>query len=166
MDWYWRFHLDLSPRHEDRRELERIAPELFPSSRFAEGERPEEAHERPWRRELRDDIRRWLATGEARPRVMVREGSCPQHDCPLKLDPASRRVPDGGSGADDPFVIELMTVAGGWSAKARAFFDMTRKVHGGRGAVKDFLVTDPYIYFEQGKDGTAGGTASFLHYLD
>jgi hypothetical protein len=42
-----------------------------------------------------------------------------------------------------------MTVAGGWSAKAKVFYDMARKVHGGMGPIKDLLVTDPYIYVDK-----------------
>lgn len=168
MDWYVRFWLGLPPRPEDRAELRRIAPELFLPGRSNDAEPFQDHQGRRWLPPLREQLVRWLATEpeEAPSRVTVREGSCPQHDCPLKLDAKPRQVRDEESESDQPFVIELMTVAGGWSAKAKAFFDMTRKVHGGKGDIKDLLITDPYIYYEQGEDGTAGGTTCFLNYLD
>lgn len=171
MDWYARFLMGLPPRPEDRADLRRIAPELFMPGHTR---RPNGTQLIPdfegwlWLQPLSEQVRRWLATEteEVRPRVTVREGSCPQHDCPLNLHTKPRRGSAGEPRSDEPFVIELMTVAGGWSAKAKAFFDMTRKVHGGKGDVKDLLITDPYIYFEHSEDGTAGGTASFLEYLE
>jgi hypothetical protein len=59
-----------------------------------------------------------------------------------------------------------MTVAGGWSAKANAFYDMARKVHGGKGPIKDLLVTDPFIFLDKSEENTAGGIDNFLKYLD
>jgi hypothetical protein len=67
---------------------------------------------------------------------------------------------------DGAVVLELMTVAGGWSAKAKTFFDMARKVHGRKGPVKNLLVTDPYIYLDKSEENTTGGIDNFLHYLD
>lgn len=59
-----------------------------------------------------------------------------------------------------------MTVAGGWSAKANAFLDAAKKIHGGKGPIKDLLVTDPFIYADKGEDDTIGGIKNFLDYLD
>ncbi len=59
-----------------------------------------------------------------------------------------------------------MTVAGGWKAKANAFLDAARKVHGSKGPAKDLLVTDPFIYADKGEEDTVGGINNFLTYLD
>ena len=59
-----------------------------------------------------------------------------------------------------------MTVAGGWTSKAGAFFDMARKVHGGKGEIKVLLLTDPYIYVDKSEEDSIGGIDNFLGYLD
>jgi hypothetical protein len=59
-----------------------------------------------------------------------------------------------------------MTVAGGWSSKASVFFDTARRVHSGKGDVKELLLTDPYLFEDQGEDGKPGGIHRFLEYID
>jgi len=59
-----------------------------------------------------------------------------------------------------------MRVAGGSKAKVNMFLDTARKIHGGKGPAKDLLVTDPYIYADEGEDETPGGTENFVKYLD
>lgn len=168
MDWYWRFTMGLLPRLEDRLELRRIAPELFgpevTDDDLPDGERQDWLHDQ-W---LPREVRRWLRTDDPRPTVAVRKGSCPQQGCPLRLGASPGQVLSGRSEEDDEgsFVLQLMTVAGGWKAKANAFFDMARKVHGGKGAIKDLLLTDPYIYVDKSAEGTIGGIDNFLRYLD
>jgi hypothetical protein len=170
LDWYWRMQMGLPPRSEDREALRRIAPELHSRDRDF-GQEPTDDRHLDWRRRFREEVREWLGPSDDRPRVIVREGTCPQHDCPLRLSGKSGRVIDGRSQGDDPhdngtLVLELMTVAGGWSAKAKAFYDMARKVHGGMGPIKDLLVTDPYIYVDKSEENTVGGIDNFLRYLD
>jgi hypothetical protein len=169
-DWFWRFHLGLPPRSEDRDALRRIAPELFGRDDSALDER-NWVRRQQYAKEFRDEIRRWLATEEGRPLVTVHEGTCPQPDCPLKLGGHPGPVSGGAirskaAVSDDSLVLELMTVAGGWTAKVNAFFDAARKVHGGKGPVKDLLVTDSYIYADKSEEGTTGGIDNFLRYLD
>jgi hypothetical protein len=58
-----------------------------------------------------------------------------------------------------------MRVAGGFKGKLNMFLNTAQQIHGGKGPAKDLLVTDPYIYFDKGEDGIAGGTNNFLKYL-
>lgn len=167
MDWYWRFMMGLSPRLEDRLELQRIAPELFGPDRtdndVPDGERDE------WSRGLwlRRDLRRWLQTDDPRPVIPIRKGSCSERRCPLRLNGSPGRAFSGRPADDEgAIVLRLMTVAGGWKSKSSAFFDMARKVHGGKGAVKDLLLTDPYIYIDKSEEDNVGGIDNFLTYLD
>lgn len=167
-DWFWRFHMGLPPRSEDRDVLRRIAPELFGGDHRASDE-----PQRVWwdAKSFREEVRRWLRTEDERPLVIVHEGTCPQPDCPLKLGGRPGTIlsssPLGDEATNDgTVVIELMTVAGGWSAKANAFFDTARKVHSGKGPVKDLLITDPFIYADKSEEGTVGGIENFLKYLD
>jgi hypothetical protein len=167
MDWYWRFWMGLPPRVEDQLELRRIVPELFERDRDDVHGLYGEAQERSMHSLLRREIQDWLRTDDARRLVAVREGSCPQHDCPLRLGNSPGQVLSGRPEDDEgSVVLELMTVAGGWSSKAGAFFDMARKVHGGKGTIKDLLLTDPYIYLDKSEDDTTGGIDNFLKYLD
>lgn len=169
MDWYWRMRMGLPARSEDHEALRRLAPELF--GRNVEGIREQIADEPSvGHRIFRDDVRQWLRTREDRPSVTVREGSCPQTECPLGLGRRSRHhvtQPNGvAPHGDGALVLELMTVAGGWSAKDKVFYDMARKVHGGRGPIKELLVTDPYVYADKSEEGTTGGINNFLRYLE
>jgi len=85
----------------------------------------------------------------------------------LRLGGSPGRVLSGRPEDDEgSVVIELMTVAGGWTSKAGAFFDMARKVHGGKGEIKDLLLTDPYIYVDKSEEDIVGGIDHFLRYLD
>ena len=43
---------------------------------------------------------------------------------------------------------------------------MARKVHGGKGEIKDLLLTDPYIYVDKSEEDIVGGIDNFLRYLD
>jgi hypothetical protein len=168
LDWYWRMQMGLPARPEDREVLRRIAPELFGRDvGFDQGATNDQ--DMAWRRRFREEVREWLGPTDDRPMVTVHEGSCPQRDCPLRLGGKSGQVLAGQphtSQADGALVLELMTVAGGWSAKDKAFYDMARKVHGGKGPIKDLLVTDPYIYLDKSEENTVGGIDNFLRYLD
>jgi hypothetical protein len=170
LDWYWRMQMGLPARPQDREVLHGLAPEL--SGRelpFAED--PIDDQRRGWQGEFRKEVREWLRTSDDRPRVIVRDGSCPQHDCPLRLGRKSGQVlarqPSGhGPHVDGELVLELMTVAGGWSTKEKIFYDMAHKVHGGKGPICDLLATDPYIYLDKSEEGTTGGINNFLRYLE
>ncbi|MGY4227838.1 hypothetical protein ACVMIH_005199 [Bradyrhizobium sp. USDA 4503] len=166
-DWFWRLRMGLPPRPEDREAIRRIAPELFNGEHWFR-EPPQQEF---WHAEdFRSDIRSWLATDDPRPLVTVRAGTCAQPDCPLQLG----RPHPGSAGSSSSeaaamsgeIVLELMTVAGGWSAKSNAFLDAARKVHSGKGPAKDLLITDPFIYADKGEEGTVGGINNFLTYLD
>ncbi|SDT21343.1 hypothetical protein [Bradyrhizobium canariense] len=170
MDWYWRMRMGFPPRSEDREALRRIAPELFGRDWEITVEPTSDQHP-IWGRPFQREIRLWLGTLDDRPTVTVHEGACPQYDCPLRLGRRSGQIMGGQTSGDDAHpggevVLELMTVAGGWSAKAKTFFDMARKVHGGKGPVKNLLVTDPYIYSDKSEENTTGGIDNFLQYLD
>jgi hypothetical protein len=167
-EWYWRLHLGLPPRPQDRNTLRRIAPELFGNNHDVVYESGSEFQERLWDASaFRQELKRWLRTDESRPLVTVRDGSCPQQDCPLKLGGQPGQALDHRTQADNgSVVVELMTVAGGWSVKANALYDMARKVHGGKGPIKELLVTDPFIFLDKSEENTTGGIASFLKYLD
>ena len=135
MDWYWRMRMGFPPRSEDREALRRIAPELFGRDWEITVEPTSDQHP-IWGRPFQREIKLWLGTLDDRPSVTVHEGACPQYDCPLRLGRRSGQVMGGQTSGDDAHpggevVLELMTVAGGWSAKAKTFFDMARKVHGG-----------------------------------
>jgi hypothetical protein len=166
-DWFWRFRMGLPARPEDREAIRRFAPELF----SREHSFRETSQQGLWDAEgFREKIRDWLATDDPRPLVTVREGTCGQPDCPLRLGRYHRDAADSFNGNADgtsgEVVLELMTVAGGWSAKANAFLDAARKVHGGKGPVRDLLITDPFIYADKGEEDTVGGINNFLTYLD
>jgi hypothetical protein len=159
--------MGLPARPEDREAIRRFAPELFGREhRFRETPQQEF-----WdAEEFRNEIRSWLATDDPRPLVTVREGTCVQPDCPLQLGRSHRGSVDSSNGdaagMSGEIVLELMTVAGGWSAKANAFLDAARKVYGGKGPAKDLLITDPFIYADKGEEDTVGGINNFLTYLD
>ncbi|WP_159011263.1 hypothetical protein [Bradyrhizobium sp. S69] len=163
-DWYWRFNAGLPARPEDSEAIGRFAPELF-SRNF---QREDFSRSRRWHDdEFWSDVIRWATAGEWRPLVTVREGSCPEPNCPLKLGrPPKPFARSSASAADGDVVAELMRVSGGFKAKINTFLDAARTVHGGKGSAKDLLVTDPYIYFDEGEDGSKGGTDNFLKYLD
>ncbi len=168
MEWYWRLRLGLPPRSEDREALRRMAPELFEPNRSdalqTDAESPRLLR---YPAVFRYEVRNWLRMDGARPLVSVRQGSCPQHDCPLRLGGSSGQALGGQPEAKDgSLVLELMTVAGGWKSKASAFRDIAQKVHGGKGPIKDLLLTDPFIYLDKSEEEVIGGINSFLEYLD
>jgi hypothetical protein len=167
LDWYWRFHFGLPPRPEDREDLTRIAPELFIEGRSC----PSASR---WQEDtdgFRAAVRQWLKTEDAPPFVSVRVGSCPSPDCPIKLGGGSDTPLAGSSeletsNADGNLLLRFMTVASGWNSKASVFFEAARKIRGGKGSVKELLLTDPYLFEDQGEDGTSGGIRRFLEYMD
>lgn len=170
LEWYWRMRLGFPPRSEDHETIRRIAPELFCRGRENIAEPAGDQHTR-FKNSFREEIKSWLGTLDDRPRVTVHEGACPQNDCPLGLGGRTRQVSIDRTGVESitpegTAVIELMTVAGGWSAKAKTFFDMARKVHGGKGEVTHLLLTDPYIYLDKSEEDTTGGLDNFRKYLD
>ncbi|RWB93273.1 MULTISPECIES: hypothetical protein [unclassified Mesorhizobium] len=167
-EWYWRMRMGLPPRSKDREALKRMAPELFGLNSSNELEFDYDFKGRFWDASaFRQEVTNWLQTEEDRPLVTVRDGTCPQQDCPLRLAGRPGQIISGRSDADDgSIVIQLMTVAGGWKAKADAFFDMARKVHRGKGPIKDILVTDPFIFLDKSEESTTGGLDNFRKYLD
>ncbi|ESX91385.1 hypothetical protein [Mesorhizobium sp. LSHC412B00] len=133
-------HADgMPPRSEDREALKRMAPELFGPNSSNELDFGYDFKGRFWDGSaFRQEVKNWLQTKEDRPLVTIRDGTCPQQDCPLRLAGRPGQIMSGRCDADDgSIVIQVMTVAGGWKAKADAFFDMARKVHGGKGRIKD-----------------------------
>ncbi|MBY5773595.1 hypothetical protein V7796_03825 [Rhizobium laguerreae] len=164
MEWYWRMRMGLLPRPEDRDALRRIAPELFDLEHEALQALDDERFWGPGA--FRQEVGDWLHREGYRQLVTVRDGSCPQQDCPLRLGGRPGQVVGGQSdGEDGAIVIELMTVAGGYKAKANTFYDMARKVHRPKGPVRDILVTDPYIYVDKSEEDAVGGIDNFLAYL-
>jgi hypothetical protein len=163
-DWYWRFNAGLPARPEDREAIRRFAPELFNRNFDREDyPRPRRWHDD----EFWSDVMRWVNTDEWRSLVTVREGSCVQLNCPLRLGRPPNSVSSGSaSAASEDIVLEFMSVAGGSKDKVNAFLSAARIVHRDNGFTKDLLVTDPYIYADRGEDDTPGGTANFLKYLD
>ncbi len=135
MEWYWRMRMGLPPRAEDRDALRRFVPELFGTKHEALRSLDDDVQGRFWDRgAFRREVRDWLRTEDNHPLATVREGSCPQQDCPLRLGGSPGQVISGrSSGEDGSIVIELMTVAGGYKAKASAFYNMVRKVHRPKG---------------------------------
>lgn len=168
MQWFWRMRMGLPPRPEDRDAVRRIAPELFGPEHAALQDFDDDLQGRFWEPgAFRQEVRDWLQQEHYRQLVTVRDGSCPQQDCPLMLGGRPGQVVGGRSGGEDgAIVIELMTVAGGYKAKAGAFYDMARKVHRSKGPISDVLVTDPYIYVDKSEEDTVGGIDNFLGYLD
>lgn len=168
MDWFWRMQMGFPPRSEDHEALRRIAPELFARDRDLTSERTSDHP--TWQKTFRGEVKLWLGSLDDRIKVTVHEGTCPQRDCPLRLGgksgQANGRIYRDEAYPDGTVVLELMTVAGGWSAKAKTFFGMARQVHNGKGPVKDLLVTDPFIYLDKSEEDTTGGIDSFRQYLD
>lgn len=167
-EWYWRFHLGLPPRPEDRETLRRIAPELFDRVHRRISKIDEYPQQRVWRSDFfRQEVQNWLAQDDSKPLTAVPQGSCPQLECPLRLGGSPGQILGGQHVVQDgSLVLELMTVAGGWKSKKNTFLDMARKVHGGKGPIKDLLITDPFLYQDKSEEETPGGINNFLSYLD
>ncbi len=84
-DWFLRFHAGLPARPEDRDAIMRFAPELF-SRNFRREDHP--LFESWPDAEFWNKLILWATAEEGRrfrEIVTVRQGSCPEPDCPLKL---------------------------------------------------------------------------------
>lgn len=168
MDWWFRLHMDLPPRPEDMRELERIAPELFSQRRY----RNEIAHDDRFPgRYYRESILRWIASAEREVRRedrIIDARNCPHPRCPLKESIEVGR--DRGAGARDEnsaeVRIDFMALGGGKKSPMGIFLDAARRVHARKGVIKTLIITDPYVFTSQSQHGTTGGIANFLQYFD
>jgi len=63
--------------------------------------------------------------------------------------------------------LSVGTIAGGPERRdpAHAFFDLIRKVHPRREAIREVILTDPYILVDVGEGGGAGGYDGTIAYL-
>ena len=131
LDWFWRFSMGLPPRPQDREFLTRIAPELFDPNRNLsdqpERDRGEWEVSACGRSALarKPEVLHQPTEDDERPFRIVREGTCPQPDCPLKLGGhnSSSGSPHGKAAArDGTAVFRLMSVAGGLEGQGRHFF--------------------------------------------
>lgn len=168
VDWFWRMQMGLPPRQVDLKALMRIAPELFGSelemSQIITDKMPgSDLFPTP----LVVEISRWLRA-KGHHAIFSTTTRCDRPDCPLKMGDLQEQSVTPAIIQDDSFVIELMTVAGGYKKQANIFFDMARKIHASssRGPITSLLVTDPFIYLDKSEDGTAGGIDNFKMYLD
>lgn len=166
--WFWRMQMGLKPRQEDIDALVRIAPELCGSALEVRQVVPDiMPNAGLFPTPFAEEIHRWLQSSEHRA-VFSAPAQCDRPDCPLNVDRQYNRSIKSVSAQDDNFVIELMTVAGGYKKQATIFYDMARKIHtsSNRGPITSLLITDPFIYCDKSEDGTVGGIDNFKAYLD
>ncbi len=159
MTWWVRFCLGLPARRQDVEQLRRSLPELFdPLFRL------DEHLLLPWWpssvvRELTvEDLRRW-ARAEDVPNELAAAfpENCPAESCPLRKGPRSTQ-------AGDIAVLRLMVAGGAHKPPKDEFLDLVRRVHRDL-AIREVILTDPYIYLDLSERGQAGGYDALIDYL-
>lgn len=172
MNWYLRFLLGLPARRQDVRELQEALPELFggeiPRGRcnplpillfWSEG-RPTEA--------IAKELRQWAASHEvesaSKSRAATNPEECPATNCPLRGHSVVRT--DKGVIADtERPLLNFMVLGGGAKPPLARFLDLVRRTHRTGRAIREVIVTDPYILADQGETGEQGGYENLISYL-
>ena len=159
MTWWVRFCLGLPARREDIEELRRSLPELFDA--------PFRVDERllvPWgpslvvRKLTVEDLRQWARVEEVPTEPFAASPEdCPTEECPLRRSPRSPQV-------GDVAVLRLMVTGGAHKPPKDEFLDLVRRVHRAQ-AIREVILTDPYIYLDLSERGQPGGYGALIDYL-
>jgi hypothetical protein len=159
MTWWVRFCLGLPARREDVEELRRSLPELFDAQL-----RLDEQPLVPWWpslvvRELTvEDLRRWArAAAVPTEAAAASPENCPAEECPLRRGPRSPQV-------GDVAVLRLMVAGGAHKPPKDEFLDLVRRVHRGQ-AIREVILTDPYIYLDLSEQRQPSGYGALIDYL-
>jgi hypothetical protein len=166
-DWLLRMQLGLPPRAVDIVALQKTLPELFTRTT-----RPQNDH---W---LWQQIRRWIASADIPRRslddILTRLANspeqCPLPECPLRKPSAqspapSEEGPPSGA-ASELGRLFFMSLGGGHKPPLEMFLNVAKQVHGGKGSVRQLVVTDGYLFRGRTEKGQPSLTAAhFLSYL-